>query len=66
MSGLPELQGPWLAIALLALANISSAETHGKHHAPLTGSLVGWVGRPLLHILPKFGTVRCIEVLACR
>jgi hypothetical protein len=34
------LQGPMLAIALLALANTSSAETHGTHHAPLTNFLV--------------------------
>jgi hypothetical protein len=30
-----------LAIALLALTNISSAEIHRKHHALLIGSLVG-------------------------
>jgi hypothetical protein len=41
MLGLLELRGPWLAIALLALAKISSVETHGKHRALLTNSLVG-------------------------
>jgi hypothetical protein len=41
MSGLLKLRGPRLAIALLALANTSSAETHGTHHALLTDFLVG-------------------------
>ena len=41
MLGLLELRGPRLAIALLAIANIFSAETHGKHRALLTNSLVG-------------------------
>jgi hypothetical protein len=54
-----------LAIALLVLTSISSAETHGTHHVRLTNFLVGWVGMPLLHVLPESSTVRCIEVLAC-
>jgi hypothetical protein len=41
MSNPLELQDPRLAIALLALTNISSDETHGTHHARLTDSLVG-------------------------
>jgi hypothetical protein len=35
-----ELRGPRLAIALLELAYISSAEIRGKHHALLTDFLV--------------------------
>jgi hypothetical protein len=54
-----------LVIVLLGLANTSSAETHGTHHARLIDFLVGWVDVPLLHILPESGTVRCIEMLAC-
>jgi hypothetical protein len=41
MLGLLELRGPQLVVALLALANTSSAETHGKHRALLIDSLVG-------------------------
>jgi hypothetical protein len=33
--GLLDLRGPRLAISLLALANTSSAETQGIHHARL-------------------------------
>jgi hypothetical protein len=40
MSDPLELQGPLLATALLVLAGISSGETHGTHHAQLTGFLV--------------------------
>jgi hypothetical protein len=40
MSDLLELQGPQLAVALLVLASISSAETHGTRHAQLTDFLV--------------------------
>jgi hypothetical protein len=42
-----------------------SAETNGKHHALLTGSLVGWADMPLLHVLLESGMVQCIGVLAC-
>jgi hypothetical protein len=41
MSDLLELQGPLLATALLVLASISSAETHGTRLARLIGFLVG-------------------------
>jgi hypothetical protein len=64
-SDLLELQGPLLATALLVLASISLAETHGTHHARLTNFLTSWVDMLLLHVLPRSGTVRCIEVLAC-
>jgi hypothetical protein len=64
MLDLLELQGPLLATVPLALASISSAETHGTHHAQLTDSLVNSVDMPLLHTLLVSGTVRCIEVLA--
>ena len=40
MSDLLELQGPLLENALLALASISPAKTHGTHHARLIGFLV--------------------------
>jgi hypothetical protein len=40
MSDILELQGLMLATALPALSSISSAETHGKHHAQLTDFLV--------------------------
>jgi hypothetical protein len=39
-SNLFEPQDPQLAIAPLALASISSAETHGTHHVQLTDFLV--------------------------
>jgi hypothetical protein len=41
MSSPLRLRGPRLATTLLALANISSAETHGKHHALQTDFQVG-------------------------
>jgi hypothetical protein len=41
MLSLLRLRGSRLAIALLALANTSSAETHGTHHAQLTEFPVG-------------------------
>jgi hypothetical protein len=41
MSGLLELGNPRLAIALLALTNTSSVETHGKHHARMIDFSVG-------------------------
>jgi hypothetical protein len=50
MLDLLELRGPRLVIALLALANTSSAETHGTHHARLTDFLVDRADMPLLHV----------------
>jgi hypothetical protein len=41
MLNLLKLRDPRLAIALLALTNTSSAETHGTHHARLTDFQVG-------------------------
>jgi hypothetical protein len=64
MSYLLELQGPLLATALLVLASISSAETHGTCHAQPIGFLLGQVDMLLLHVLLEYGIVRCIEVLA--
>jgi hypothetical protein len=65
MLDLLKLQGPLLATVLLALSSISWTETRETHRARLIDSLVNWADTPLLHALLEFGTVWCIEVLAC-
>jgi hypothetical protein len=65
MSSLLRLHGPRLVTIPLALTNIYSTKIHGKHYVQLTYTLVGWAGRPLVHILPESSTVQYIKVLTC-